>query len=354
MKSQNDQGYVVANPMDRRGFLKLAGLAVIGGAVAAAAWPSKKPGSQSVSFSSGLHLADETRLIMGTYATITVLDPSKDKAQEALGKAFDLMHQKSIMLSRHRPDGAVAVLNANGGLDGSPPELIDLIQASFKINFLTSGNFDITVAPAVDLLKNSFAANNKPPTMAEVEEVRGLIGMDSIKVEGDKIRLNKSGSRITLDGIAKGHIVDETLKYLAQRGVKHALVNAGGDMAMFGGREDGKPWRVGIADPKAQHSSKTVITMTQGAITTSGNYAIFFDKEKLYHHIIDPRTALSPHGDSSVSALARTAREADGLSTAAFVMGPKKGLDFLERYPDVEGLIITREGNIFKTKKWPA
>ena len=99
---------------------------------------------------------------------------------------------------------------------------------------------------------------------------------------------------ITLDGIAKGLIVDWAAEELTRRGIDHFLINAGGDIRVAGGKGDGAPWRIAIRDPKSSDSYAAVIRLRDGAIATSGNYEVYFDREKLYHHIVSPWNGLSP------------------------------------------------------------
>ncbi|MFC1823895.1 FAD:protein FMN transferase, partial [Thermodesulfobacteriota bacterium] len=185
------------------------------------------------------------------------------------------------------------------------------------------------------------------------EQVMALIGADKIDVKDGSIRFNKPGMGITLDGIAKGFIVDRASVLLSKHKIENFLINAGGDIRTRGTRTDRKPWKVAIQDPALKGKNyPDVVRMTDGAIATSGNYEIYFDREKMFHHIVNPRSGLSPTLSTSVSVLAKTAMEADALSTSVFVMEPEHGTAFINSLNNCEALVITSDGNHLKSRGW--
>ena len=151
--------------------------------------------------------------------------------------------------------------------------------------------------------------------------------MDGRKVRlgPDSISLQIPGMGVTLDGIAKGYVVDRMASVLADHGLEDFLINAGGDIRSAGLREDGEPWRVGVQDPKKQGDLPDVIGLSNGAVATSGSYEIYFDRDRSYHHIVSARTGDSPRSSESVSVVAPTTLAADALATAVFVMEPEPG-----------------------------
>jgi thiamine biosynthesis lipoprotein len=92
--------------------------------------------------------------------------------------------------------------------------------------------------------------------------------------------------------------------------------------------------------------------MTSGAIATSGNYEVYFDREKMFHHIVNPKTGMSPDLSASVSVLADTAMNADALSTSVFVMKPAAGIRLIDSIPSCECLVVSRTGKMFKSPGW--
>ena len=158
--------------------------------------------------------------------------------------------------------------------------------------------------------------------------------------------------KITLDGLAKGYIVDMASKILLNHEIKNHLINAGGDIKAVGLREDGKPWKVAIQDPARKNNHLDVIELTDSSVATSGNYENYFDAEKIFHHIADPKTGFSPVLNSSASIIAPTAMEADALATALMVMAPDYGIPFINSLSGCEALIITQDGRLIRSSGW--
>jgi thiamine biosynthesis lipoprotein len=116
-------------------------------------------------------------------------------------------------------------------------------------------------------------------------------------------------------------------------------IDAGGDLYLSGRNAAGAPWSVGIRHPRKEHELLDTLHVSNVAVCTSGDYARAAD-DNTGHHIMDPRTGTSPTAVASVTVVAPVAMVADGLATAAFVLGPARGLELLERH-GVKGLIIT-------------
>ena len=201
-------------------------------------------------------------------------------------------------------------------------------------------------------MREHFERTQKPPSEEAVSRCLKSVGMKYVDMTPAGIYFRREGMGITLDGIAKGLIVDWAAEELTRRGIDHFLINAGGDIRVAGGKGDGAPWRIAIRDPKSSDSYAAVIRLRDGAIATSGNYEVYFDREKLYHHIVSPWNGLSPRFYTSVSTLASRAAEADALSTAVFVMEPAAGIAFMEQRYGVEGFVITGGDRKLHTSGW--
>ena len=322
--------------IDRRAFLKLAGSLGL-----ASTLPLVSPALGRASLGQGLKVAQEARMLMGTVVAVTVVDESADRASLALELAFERMHSLTPIFDRHRPGGPVAQLNAEGRLSRLTPELARVLDLANAVHQDTGGAFDITVAPLVDIYRQSFAGSGRPPAPAHVE--RGLQAIGGLRAEGAGLRLTTEGAGVTLDGLAKGWIADQGIAAIRATGVGRALINAGGDIASLGQRDRQQPWRVAVSDPSDPLKAKVIVPLRGDAIATSGNYEVYFDQERLYHHIIDPKAGRSPRTDVSVSVRAPQAALADALSTACFVMAPPQAQAYLQRR-GLSGLILTRQG----------
>lgn len=291
----------------------------------------------------GLHRLSETRSRMGTVVTLTMIHPDPAEGRAMIGAAFAEMDRLEAILSRHRASTAVGRLNATGHIDAPPTELLDVLGQARSCAEASVGAFDVTILPLLTLYERSFAAGG-PPAEAEIEATRALVDHRALDFDADRAMLAGPGMAITLDGVAKGYIVDRTVELLAARGSERVLVDAGGDMASAGRGVRRDPWTVAIQDPHRERDLAGFVRLGGESIATSGDYMRSFTQDRRYNHIIDPRTGRSPERVSSVSVVAPTAMQADALSTAAMVLGPTDGLALLERTPDVEGMIIDKDG----------
>jgi len=218
---------------------------------------------------------------------------------------------------------------------------------------ISNGLFDITVKPVLDLFAKSFKGPKKGlPNEQEITELLELVDAKRVSLSGKTISFKEDGMGITLDGIAKGFIVDKAVEKLRKRGVKHALLNAGGDIRTIGDKGNNTPWKIAIQDPLKHGNYPALIAITNRSIATSGNYEVFFDKEKVFHHIVNPKTGLSPLTNASVSVQAPTAMEADALSTTLFILDPARATRLINSRPYCECLIVTRNQEKIKSTGW--
>jgi len=335
--------------INRRSFLKLSGILGIGLASATAipTW------AEAVRFNRKLYKISKTRLAMGTFVSMTLLHSSRDKAEDAMGEAFFEIDRLSRSISRFDETTAVAQLNREGFLKDVPPEVVKVVKRALEYYRVSNGAFDISVKPVVDLFKEKFSQEQKmSPTEGELRQALRLVNASNIEFEGSSLRFKHPGMGITLDGIAKGYIVDRASQVLAKHRIKNHLINAGGDIRTMGHGRDKKPWTIAVQDPEKKKHYPDIIHMTDGAIATSGNYEIYFDKEKMFHHIVNPSTGLSPDESTSVSVLAETAMDADALSTSVFVMNPERGTRFINSLPKCESLVVAKGSRKIKSAGW--
>ncbi len=151
--------------------------------------------------------------------------------------------------------------------------------------------------------------------------------------------------------MAKGYAVDEAVKVLRKRAVGGGIVNAGGDLRTFGLKPGGKLWKIGVQDPDHPQELAGVLTLREAAVATSGDYQRYFEEGGVrYHHILDPATGHPARsGLRGTTVIAPDCALADALATAAFVLGPEKGLKLLEDWDGVEGVLIAEGGEILTT-----
>jgi thiamine biosynthesis lipoprotein len=335
------------NPQ-RRSFLKLSGLLGLGAATAALL---PTPHAEAVLFGPKEYKVSSTRLSMGSFLSITAIHSSKDEAENGIGLAWEEIDRLGRLLSRHDADTPVSRLNSTGSLRKAPPEVLEVVARSLYLHRQTGGAFDITVKPLVDLFKERFAAGITP-SEAEISALLPRVGSEQLRFSAGDISFARQGMGITLDGIAPGFIVDRVSELLAAKGISNHLINCSGDIRTSGTAAKGKPWTVAIQDPAKQKAYPEVLAMTTGAISTSGSYEVFYDREKMFHHIVTPQTGRSPRLATSVTVKAHSLMDADAFATGIMVMPPAAGVIFADRQPGCECFIVAQDGGFKKSASW--
>ena len=333
--------------MDRKTFLKYSGLVGV-----AAVAGSVKTISECMRFNPKLFQVTDSRNLMGTFVNVTVLHESVALAEEAVGQAFQEMARVCRLLTRFESDSAIGVLNRDGFLQDIPPEVYTVVSKSGQLHHQSGGGVDITVTPLLKLYQECFEAAAAPPDGQRILESLKLVDGQAVILDRESIRFNREGMNITLDGIAKGFVVDRGAEVLKALQIDHGLINAGGDIRGIGGKNHQSPWRVAIQNPVQRNGVIDLVELNNGAIATSGNYEIYFDQDKLYHHIIRPDTGRSPSEVSSVTVRSGSTMDADALSTTVFAMGPKNGLRFIEQWNATECLVIQSDKQQLASSGW--
>src|SRR5271163_811668 len=290
--------------------------------------------------------------IMGTRITVELWSEDKEKADHAIDAVLDEFRRLDESMSTYKPTSEVSQVNAKAA-DGPmhiSKELFDLLVKAGEYSVITDGAFDITYA-SVGYMYN-FPKHIRPN---EAQIAKALPAVDYRHVildpKNQTVKFSQKGVRIDLGGIAKGYSVDCGIDVLKARGYTRAYVSAGGDSRIIGDRF-GKPWTVGIRDPrKGEGEVIKRVPLIDAAISTSGDYERFFDEDGVrYHHIIDPHTGHSASKVRSATVLAPTATRTDGLSKTAFVLGPEAALEIYNKLDDVDAILVTPEGKVLYSK----
>lgn len=285
----------------------------------------------------------QSRAMMGTQINLIVYGPDKQTCEEAIQATFSRMQNLVESFSRHCPTSELSTLNRTGKLENPGKDLRQVFLLANKISNLTQGSFDVTVLPLLDLYQRAKASSSLPPKN-ELAQTLQLVDYQNIDIKSQEIALKKKGMSITLDGIGKGYIVDQGVRALKSRGFNSVYVEAGGDLMVTGTKNGNKPWQIGIRNPRIDSPDQLVaMGLTEKAVATSGDYMQFFTSDLKNHHIINPRTGISPPELASATVIAPTVALADGLATAAMVMGSKKSQAMLQSIPGCEGLFIGKD-----------
>lgn len=291
--------------------------------------------------------AEQTKEMMGTTVTVVCLHEDENIAREGIKKAFRAMQQVNDEMGPYGTTSAVMELNKKKIIAKPTASMRFVLEKSAEYSVMSDGAFDITVQPVLDLYTRAFK-ENRTPTEEEIEQAAKKVGYSKIVIEENAAMIGENMT-ITLGGIAKGYAVDMAIAALQQAGIERAMVNAGGDIRAIGTKEGNQKWQVALQNPRNSMEFITSIELDNMSVATSGDYERYYDENKSYHHIINPKTGRSATELISVTVIAPKAVDADSLATTVFVLGKDKGMALVEKLPKVEALIITRDREIIRS-----
>lgn len=286
---------------------------------------------------------EQSRVAMDTYVTITLYAQSQSEAQRAFETAFDKIYEIEEIFNIYDENSQASILNEEGKVVNASDEFIFLNKRAKHYSNITQGYFDITVQPMLDLYDESFSERGRPPTDEEIKETLELVNHSLIEINGRNVTLQEDSAKVTYGAIAKGYAVDKAVEELKELGIESALVSAGGDMYALGEKKEGD-WRVAVNDPDGGYLMN--FTLKDEAVATSGDYERYFDEDKDFHHIVNPKTGYSANKTISATITAPNATIADPLATGVFALGPEDGLNLIEKLDKTEAMVIGRDRNI--------
>ncbi len=286
---------------------------------------------------------------MGTLVTITAVASDKDAANRAIQAGFDEIKRLERLLSTWRSNSELSHVNAEAGLQPVrvSPETLELVVRSMEMSQLTDGGFNIAVGPAMEAW--SFTERQRIPSDEELQHLKPLVDWTNIQInnEAQTIFLPHKGMRVDIGGIGKGYAADRAVEEMKRAGAQSGVVALSGDIKTFGVLPERDGFPVGIKHPREEETLIAVIDLKDEAISTAGDYERFFERDGVrYHHILDSQTLRPARGCQSVTVIAKEGAVADGLDTGIFVLGPTRGMELVERLPDVEAIIIDEEGRV--------
>jgi len=286
--------------------------------------------------------------IMGTRVAVELWSEDAALATRAMEAVIAEMRRTDELMSTYKPESQLSAVNAHAferpvAVD---PEIIEVVVRSFDFSRMSDGAFDVTYASVGYLY--DYRARQRP-SGEQVAAALPAVDYRQVQVDRERntIRFLRDGVRIDLGGIAKGYAVDRSIELLRELGIEHAMVNAGGDTRLLGDRR-GKPWIVGVRDPRNEGRMVTRLPLENEAISTSGDYERYFEEDGVrYHHILVPGTGDVARAVRSATIIGPDATLTDGLSTTVFVLGVERGMQLVSRLPGVEAVIVDRDGRIF-------
>lgn len=303
----------------------------------------------------------KTDFCFDTAVTLTIYDsPSaSDEVNSLLDEALSLCKNYDAMFSRTKEGSDIYRINhSSGEWTTVSDETVRLVQSALEYCQMTDGMIDITIAPVKDLWDFSGSPDVKMPSSADIASTLEHVNYTFVEIEGNKIRLTDPAAGIDLGFIAKGYIADRLRSFLLERGVKSALLNLGGNIAVIGEKPDGSAFQIGIQKPFATAGTYcATVSATQSvpgtsSVVTSGIYERCFEyNDKLYHHILDCETGKPAQTDlAGVTIITDSSLHADALSTTCLLLGLDKGVAYIEEMDGVEAVFITTDGEIVDTR----
>jgi thiamine biosynthesis lipoprotein len=302
---------------------------------------------------------------MGTTYTVKVVPEGFDEAAKGpLGQQVQgVLDGVDFAMSTYKTDSEIERFNRSGteAFEASA-DFVEVVAEAQRVARLTSGAFDITVGPLVDMWGFGPSGAQEVPDDQALEELVALTGYEqvSVDVEARVLRKARSDCRIDLSAIAKGFAVDEVVGLLEAEGFADFMVEVGGEVRCSGRNSAGEVWRIGIERPEVGgRTVQLAIPLANLALATSGDYRNFVIRDgRRISHTIDPRTGYPiSHNLASVSVIHASCMTADALATALEVLGPEEGLELANRLHIPALFILRVEENGFeevRTGVWVA
>jgi len=292
---------------------------------------------------------------MGNRFEITVVSENENEALARIDEAIVEIRRIEKLLTTFDENSQTNLINRYAGVKPVKVdrEMVDIIQRSKKISDITQGAFDITYGSVDKKLWNFDKNMTSLPDADLARKMVRLINYKNVIVEEKKstVFLKEKGMRIGFGGIGKGYAAERAKFILQQRGMKSGIVNAAGDLTVWGYQPNGKEWTIGIADPDAARHPFSYLSITDMAVATSGNYEKYvMIGGKKYSHTIDPKTGLPVNGIKSVTIISPNAEIADAMATPVMIMGIKVGLDMINQIKGVSCIIIDGSNKIYTSK----
>lgn len=285
------------------------------------------------------------KYIMGTVYEIVAYDPSPQRASLAVDKALQEIVRLDGVMSNFKPDSDLSRLNRNGHFHPQPvsPDLYDAIRESLTYSRLSDGQFDITVAPLVDLWKAALRGD-RVPSAEEQEKLRDCVGYQKIQLmPPNRVRFHSTCMRIDLGSIGKGYAVDRAADILRSYGIKSALINAGQSTIYGLGAPPGKTaWLVHLRDPSGKVDPQ--VLLCDESVSTSEQTPPSLLGNDAAGHIIDPETGQPLQTSYALSIVAKSGTASDALSTTLLLLGPAKGTPIVKGLEDAAAIWVSPEG----------
>ncbi|MFT7223303.1 MAG: thiamine biosynthesis lipoprotein [Cellvibrionaceae bacterium] len=271
---------------------------------------------------------------MGTSYHITLVSPPKSLSKGLVqAETEKILQELNRQMSTYIDDSEIMRFNQLPADQWFvvPPEFFEVVQLSQSFSALSSGRFDITSGPLIELWGFGRNFSSQVPAPEEIDLAMQKVGWQQLSLDAERNAIKKSSSLLALDvsAVAKGYAVDKIAEWLSKQSVDNFLVEIGGEIRVSGLNQRNMSWRIGIESPNLTPGrTKQRVYLSNSAIATSGDYRNYFEYDgQRYSHTIDPNTGYPvKHNIASVTVIADTAAGADALATVLNVMGETDAL----------------------------
>jgi len=290
---------------------------------------------------------------MGTIFLIDLYAPDDATASKAAEAAFARAEELEQIMSDYRQDSELMGLAREGAQAPFPvsEDLYDVLTKSIRISELSRGAFDVTIGPLVELWRKA-RTTGRFPDSSDLAKAKALVDYRNIELDPNRrtVFLKRAGMKLDLGAVGKGYAADKMLALLQSRGLRHALVVAGGEVAVGAPPPGEAGWKVAIDTPDTEAGkAPCTVVLHDAAISTSGDSKQFVEIHgKRYSHVIDPFTGLALDGMASTTVFARDATTTDALGTALSILSVEDGIRLAESLPGVAVYMVRQAGNGWK------
>lgn len=284
---------------------------------------------------------------MGTSISVELWCDDREAGVAAVRAVMGEMHRIDRAMSPYKPDSELSRINrdAASGPVHIGSEMVQLLARAAEFSQRSNGAFDISYAAVGRLFDYRRGIRPSPAALAKAREAVGYRHV-LLDPQAQTVRFARPGVCIDLGGFAKGHAVDRATAILLQRGIQHANVSAGGDSRVMGDRR-GRPWTIGIRDPRRPAEVIALLPLEDTSVSTSGDYERYFIEDGVrFHHLIDPASGQSPSSVHSVTVLGEDGLSTEAFSKCVFVLGVEKGMQLIESQHGLDAVVVDAHGNL--------
>lgn len=289
-----------------------------------------------------------TIFAMDTYITLDLYGENAEKAANDIESRINKL--ENMWSTTIEGSEIYSINNSSNNETVISSETADILNFALNMSEKTNGALDISLYPVIK--EWGFTTGDyKIPTNEEIAELLKNVDYSNIKINDKKVSV-PDNMEIDLGAVGKGYIGDIAVNIAKNNGIKSGLINLGGNVCALGKKPDGSNWKIGLKSPFSD-GNIGVLEISDCSVVTSGNYEKFFEDKngKKYCHIINPETGLPvDNGLASVTVIGNESKTCDALSTALFVMGYDKAINYWKQNKDFEMIVITQNKKIFITE----